>query len=74
MPGIDIRYTTRNQETFDGYLTGADGDAKAPGILLDAAQGRLQRRCVEGVARPGASLFQVDVRGDVAVDVEGRRG
>jgi len=37
MTGIDVRYTTRNQETFDGYLTGPDGNAKAPGILLITA-------------------------------------
>ena len=37
MNGTDIRYTTRNHETFDGYLTGPDGNAKAPGILLITA-------------------------------------
>lgn len=37
MTGIDVRYTTRNHETFDGYLTGPDGTAKAPGILMITA-------------------------------------
>lgn len=37
MTGTDVRYTTRSRETFDGYLTGPDGNAKAPGILLITA-------------------------------------
>jgi carboxymethylenebutenolidase len=37
MTGIDIRYTTRNHERFDGYLTGPGGNAKTPGILLITA-------------------------------------
>jgi carboxymethylenebutenolidase len=37
MPGIDIRYTTRHRETFDGYLTGPDTAARAPGIVLITA-------------------------------------
>ena len=37
MTGIDIEYSTRDGETFDGYLTGPDGNAKAPGILLITA-------------------------------------
>ena len=37
MTGIDVRYTTRAHETFDGYLTGPDGNAKARGILVITA-------------------------------------
>jgi len=37
MSGIDIKYTTRNHETFDGYLTQPAGNAEAPGILLITA-------------------------------------
>lgn len=37
MPSSDITYTTRNNETFDGYLTKPDGDGKSPGILLITA-------------------------------------
>jgi carboxymethylenebutenolidase len=37
MTGIDVRYTTRAGETFDGYLTGPGVGAKAPGILLITA-------------------------------------
>lgn len=37
MSGTDIKYTTRDDETFDGYLTKPDGVAKAPGILLITA-------------------------------------
>ena len=37
MNGTDIKYTTRNHEAFDGYLTRPDGNAKAPGILLITA-------------------------------------
>ncbi len=37
MNGTDIQYTTRNHETFDGYLTAPAGNAKAPGILLITA-------------------------------------
>ncbi len=37
MPGMDVRFTTRDGETFDGYLTGPNGAAKAPGILLITA-------------------------------------
>ena len=37
MNGTNVRYTTRNHETFDGYLTGPDGNAKAPAILLITA-------------------------------------
>ena len=34
MPSSDITYTTRANETFDGYLTVPDGDAKVPGIVV----------------------------------------
>jgi carboxymethylenebutenolidase len=35
--GRDVRFTTRDGETFDGYLTGPDGETKVPGILLITA-------------------------------------
>ncbi|MBT5050705.1 MAG: dienelactone hydrolase family protein [Rhodospirillaceae bacterium] len=34
MPGSDIKYTTRNDETFDGYVTAPAADGAYPGILL----------------------------------------
>lgn len=37
MPGTDIVNTTRNNETYDGYLAEPAGDGKAPGILLITA-------------------------------------
>lgn len=37
MPSTDIKYTTRDNETFDGYLAEPDDDGKAPGILLITA-------------------------------------
>ena len=37
MSGIEVKYTTRNHETFDGYLTGPGGNGKTPGILLITA-------------------------------------
>jgi carboxymethylenebutenolidase len=37
MPSTDITYSTRNNETFDGYLTSPAGDQKAPSILLITA-------------------------------------
>lgn len=37
MPGRDIKYTTRNGETFDGYLAEPAGDGKVPTILLITA-------------------------------------
>ncbi len=37
MPSIDITYTTRDNETYDGYLASPSGDGKAPGILLITA-------------------------------------
>ncbi|MBK17648.1 MAG: hypothetical protein CMM52_02235 [Rhodospirillaceae bacterium] len=37
MPSQDIKYTTRNNETFDGYLTEPDGDGKFPGLLYITA-------------------------------------
>ncbi|NKB22511.1 MAG: hypothetical protein GKS01_18655 [Alphaproteobacteria bacterium] len=37
MPSQDIKYTTRNNETFDGYLTKPDGDGKYPGLLYITA-------------------------------------
>jgi carboxymethylenebutenolidase len=37
MAGTDITYTTRNGETFDGYLAMPAGAAPAPGILLITA-------------------------------------
>ena len=37
MAGTDIRYTTRANETFDGYLTEPAGTGKASGILLITA-------------------------------------
>jgi len=36
MAGTDIKYTTRDGETFDGYLSAPAGD-KAPGLLLITA-------------------------------------
>ena len=37
MPSSDITYTTRNNETFDGYLASPAGDQPAPSILLITA-------------------------------------
>jgi carboxymethylenebutenolidase len=37
MPSSNIKYQTRNNETFDGYLASPEGNAKAPGILLITA-------------------------------------
>ena len=37
MAGIDIKYTTRSHETFDGYLTRPSGGGRMPGILLITA-------------------------------------
>ena len=37
MTGTDITYTTRAGENFTGYLSGPDGDGKAPGLLLITA-------------------------------------
>ncbi len=37
MPSTDITYTTRNNETFDGYLASPSGDQPAPSILLITA-------------------------------------
>lgn len=37
MAGSDIKYTTRHNETFDGYLSMPEGNAKVPGILLITA-------------------------------------
>lgn len=39
MPSTEITYTTRNNETFDGYLTAPAGDGSYPGILLITAIG-----------------------------------
>lgn len=37
MTGTDIQYTTRDGESFDGYLTAPDGDGKLPGLLIVTA-------------------------------------
>lgn len=37
MPSKDITYTTRNKETFDGYLSEPAGNGKAPGLLVITA-------------------------------------
>ena len=37
MAGKDIAYTTRNGETFDGYLAEPGGTGQAPGLLLVTA-------------------------------------
>jgi carboxymethylenebutenolidase len=37
MPSSDITYTTRNNETFDGYLASPAASQPAPGILLITA-------------------------------------
>lgn len=37
MPGRDIKYTTRDGETFDGYVVEPAGDGKVPGLLLITA-------------------------------------
>lgn len=37
MPSTDITYTTRKNETFDGYLTAPAGDGPYPGMVLITA-------------------------------------
>ena len=37
MPSSDITYTTRNNETFDGYLSVPEGSGPHPGLLLITA-------------------------------------
>ena len=37
MTGTGITYTTRNDETFTGYLTAPDGDDRLPGVLMITA-------------------------------------
>ena len=37
MPSREITYTTRDDETFTGYMAEPDGDGSAPGILLITA-------------------------------------
>ena len=37
MPGTEITYKTRADESFGGYLAAPDGDGKVPGILLITA-------------------------------------
>jgi len=37
MPSSNIKYKTRANESFDGYLAAPDGNAKAPGILMITA-------------------------------------
>lgn len=37
MYGVDVRYTSRDGETFDGYLSGRQDGVKRPGILLITA-------------------------------------
>ncbi len=37
MPSTGITYSTRDDETFSGYLASPGGDAKVPGILLITA-------------------------------------
>jgi len=34
MPSTDITYTTRENDTFDGYLTAPAGDGLYPGVLI----------------------------------------
>ena len=37
MPNAEITYKTRNDESFTGYLSSPDGDARVPGIVLITA-------------------------------------
>lgn len=37
MAGSDTKYTTRDNQTFDGFLAMPEGNAKVPGILLITA-------------------------------------
>jgi len=37
MAGTDVKFSTRKNETYDGYVSAPAGDAKAPGILLITA-------------------------------------
>lgn len=37
MAGRDIKYTTRDNETFDGYLVEPEGNARVPGLLIITA-------------------------------------
>jgi carboxymethylenebutenolidase len=61
MPGTDVTYTTRDGETFDGYLTVPPGDAPVPGILLITAVFGVDREMRELADAWAADGFVVSV-------------
>lgn len=61
MSGVDVRFTTRNGETFDGYLSGGPDGAKRPGILLITAIFGVDREMRELADAWAADGFLVSV-------------
>lgn len=64
MAGSDIRYTTRNGETFDGYLTMPAHGTRAPGILVITAifgVDQEMRELADGWAKDGFVVSVPDI-------------
>ena len=64
MAGQDVKFKTRNNETYDGYISAPDSGARAPGILLVTAifgTDQEMRDAADAYARDGFLVYTPDV-------------
>jgi len=64
MAGQDVKFTTRNNESYDGYISAPAGGGKAPGILLITAifgTDDEMREAADAYAKDGFLVYVPDV-------------
>ncbi len=64
MAGKDVKFSTRNNESYDGYISAPEGSAKAPGILLITAifgTDDEMREAADAYAKDGFLVYVPDV-------------
>ena len=64
MAGQDVKFTTRNNESYDGYVSAPAGEGKSPAILLITAifgADEEMRKLSDDYARDGFLVYTPDV-------------
>lgn len=64
MAGQDVKFSTRNNESYDGYISAPEGGGKAPGILLITAifgTDEEMRNAADAYAKDGFLVYTPDV-------------